>query len=76
MDRSWQQFYANVATLPVNAKSVFVRGVIRSASGELSSSPALPLTSRYETHLFPIADLVAAFNNGAIQEYSDILTVR
>jgi hypothetical protein len=66
-------FYANVAMLPVNARSVFIRGVIRSATGDLSPSPALPPTSHYETHLYPIADLVAAFNTGAIQEYNDIL---
>jgi hypothetical protein len=76
MDRSWKGFYANVAMLPVNARSVFIRGVIRSATGDLSPSPALPTTSHYETHLYPIADLVAGFNTGAIQEYNDILRAR
>jgi len=76
MDRSWKDFYENVATLPIDGRSVFVRGVIRDAAGDYSSSPALPLTSRYETKLFPIGSLVDAFNNGTIQRYGDILTAR
>jgi len=76
MDRSWGDFYENVATLPIDGRSVFVRGVIRDVSGEYSSSPALPLTSRYETKLFPIGGLVEAFNSGTIQRYGDILTAR
>jgi hypothetical protein len=76
MDRSWKDFYENVATLPIDGKSVFVRGVIRAATGEYSSSPALPLTSRYETKLFPIGALVDAFNGGTVQRYNDILDAR
>ena len=76
MDRSWKDFYENVATLPIDGRSVFVRGVIRDAAGDYSSSPALPLTSRYETKLFPIGSLVDAFNSGAIQRYGDILAAR
>jgi hypothetical protein len=76
MDRSWRDFYANVATLPIDGSSVFVRGVIRDASGEYSSSPALPLTSRYETKLFSIGSLVNAFDGGMIQRYDDLLTTR
>jgi len=70
------QFYENVATLPVDNNSVFIRGVIRSSTGELSSSPALPLSSRYETLLFPIRDLVTAFKNGSIRTYDDMVKVR
>ena len=76
MDQTWRGFYANVSSLPMYRNSVFIRGLIRSASGELSSSPALPPTSHYETGLFPMADLVAAFNKGDIQSYYDILGVR
>ena len=76
MDRSWKDFYENVSTLPIDARSVFVRGVIRAATGEYSSSPVLPLTSRYETKLFPVGTLVDAFNGGTIQRYNDILDAR
>jgi len=76
MDTSWKGFYENVATLPIDGRSVFVRGLIRDSYGEYSSSPALPLTSRYETKLFPIGTLVDAFNSGTVQRYGDILIAR
>src|SRR4030095_89730 len=76
MDRSWKDFYENVAALPIDGRSVFVRGLIRDASGDYSSSPALPLASRYETKLFLIGPLVDALNGGAIQRYGDILAAR
>jgi hypothetical protein len=72
----WREFYSNVATLPVNSKSVFVRGLIRSVSGEYSPSPALPVTSRYETGLFSIPELVDDFKGGSIRTYNDIVRNR
>jgi hypothetical protein len=72
----WREFYSNVATLPVNSKSVFVRGLIRSASGEYSPSPALPVTSRYETGLFSIPELVDDFKGGSVRTYNDIVRNR
>jgi hypothetical protein len=76
MDGSWPRFYANLSTFPVNKNSVIVRGVIRSPSGVLSPSPALPPTSRYETLLFSIPDLVKGFNGGEIVSYEDIVKDR
>jgi hypothetical protein len=76
MNQTWKDFYANVMTLPIEDGSVFIRGVIRSATGEYSSSPALPPTSRYETVLFPMRSLMGAFNNGDIRSYDNILTAR
>jgi hypothetical protein len=76
MDGIWKRFYANVSTLPLTGKSVIIRGVIRSASGELSSSPALPPTSHYETLLFSIPELITSFNSGSILSYDDIVKDR
>jgi hypothetical protein len=73
MQNMWQDFYANVNALPINEKSVFIRGLIRSSFGQLSSSPALPPSSHYETGLFPITELVASFKNGLVHNYYDIL---
>jgi len=73
LQNMWKDFYANVSTLPVDDRSVIIRGLIRSSAGDYSSSPALPMTSRYETGLFPIVDLVAAFKNESIRTYHDIL---
>jgi hypothetical protein len=75
-DGTWSGFYANVATLPVNRNSVIVRGLIRSASGDLSSSPQLPPTSHYETGLFPIEALAREFNAGNVRVYEDVLRVK
>ena len=72
----WREFYANLATLPVNSKSVIIRGLIRSMSGEYSSSPVLPITSRYETGLFSIPELDEAFKDGSIRAYADIVRNR
>jgi hypothetical protein len=69
----WKDFYANVSALPVDERSVIIRGLIRSVTGDYSSSPALPPTSRYETGLFSIVELVAAFKNESIRSYYDIL---
>jgi hypothetical protein len=76
MQDQWRAFYTNVASLPVDQKSVFIRGLIRSASGDYSSSPALPPTSRYETGLFPMSELVDAYKNESIRMYYDILIGR
>jgi hypothetical protein len=73
MEDQWNDFYANVSTLPLNERSLFIRGLIRSPLGQLSSSPALPPTSHYETGLFSIVDLVTAFKKGSIRNYYDIL---
>jgi len=72
-EESWRKFYSNVSTLPVDGRSVFIRGLIRSEAGDLSSSPALPLSSHYETGLFSIADLVASFKAGKILTYYDVI---
>jgi len=76
MNDVWKGFYSNVATLPVNSKSVFVRGLIRTPAGAYSSSPVLPITSHYETGLFSIADLADAFKAGMVRSYEDIVKNR
>jgi hypothetical protein len=72
----WKGFYANAATLPVNERSVIIRGLIRTPMGTYSESPVLPLTSRYETGLFSIPDLADAFRSGMILSYDDIVKSR
>jgi hypothetical protein len=76
MDQSWTEFYANVSMLPLDGKSMFIRGLIRSIGGQYSPSPALPSSSRYETVLFPILPLITAFDNGTVRVYDDILRAR
>jgi hypothetical protein len=70
---SWENFYKNVATLPIDSKSVFIRGLIRTRAGVYSPSPAMSTTSKYETRLFSIADLVTKLKAGEIQVYGDVV---
>jgi hypothetical protein len=70
---SWEKFYQNVSTLPVDSKSVFVRGLIRTVAGDYSPSPAMAPTSKYETRLFSIADLVAKLKAGNLNTYGDVV---
>lgn len=73
-DSSWKRFYANVSTLPVDERSVFIRALVRTRSGELSPVPVIrPGVSSLETALYPIAGLIAAFNSEMIQNYYDIV---
>jgi hypothetical protein len=67
-------FYANVSTLPLTAKSVFIRGLILGPNGEYSPSPAFTRFSRFETELFSIPDLVKRFAAGTIEKYDDIVS--
>jgi len=58
--RSWRTFYANVALLPYDDKSIFIRAIL--------NRPASTLVSL----LSPIADLMRAFEDGRIHEYQDV----
>ena len=61
--RSWTRFYANVAILPYDHKSVFIRAIL--------NRPASTLV----TLLSPIGDLMKAFSEGRIHEYQDVFSI-
>jgi hypothetical protein len=73
MGDSWKKFYANVAALPLDKKSVFIRPLINVGTGAYSASPLFRPGFWWDTKLFPMADLVDAFNAGMIQGYYDII---
>jgi hypothetical protein len=75
MSESWKKFYANVATLPLDAKSVFIRPLINIGSGTYTASPLFRSGFHWDTLLFPIEDLIAAFNAGTVQSYYDIIQI-
>jgi hypothetical protein len=70
---SWKNFYKNVSTLPLNAKSVFIRPLINVGTGEYTSSPQFRPGFHWDTLLFPIKDLLAAFDAGKIHTYYDVI---
>jgi hypothetical protein len=76
-DDAWKRFYGNVSTLPLDEKSVFIRSMVLTRTGQYSPLPVIRAGySRLEIALFPITDLTAAFNSDLIQDYSDILEIQ
>jgi hypothetical protein len=73
MGENWKKFYANVAALPLDSKSVFIRPLINIGTGAYSASPLFRSGFRWDTMLFSIQDLINAFNADMIQGYYDII---
>jgi hypothetical protein len=78
LTEAWKQFYANIAALPLDSKSVFVRPLMSTGSGEYAASPQLRagMPFWWEFKLFPMIDLVDAFNAGRIVTYYDVIENR
>lgn len=66
----WRRFFANVASLPVDGTSTFIRAYFNNA-GYRFQPPGPGLRSR--TLLDPIADSITAFNEGQIRNYGDVI---
>jgi hypothetical protein len=60
--RAWRRFYTNVAVLPYNDKTLFIRSVLNRPTFELENS------------LSPVAGLMKAFSDGRIRRYQDAVT--
>jgi hypothetical protein len=73
MNEGWKNFYASVATLPLDSKSVFIRPLINTGTGTYTASPLFRTGFHWDTLLFPIEDLIAAFEAGMIHGYYDII---
>lgn len=69
---AWKNFYTNVSTLPLDSTSVFIRPLINTGNG-YTASPVFRSGFRWNTVLFPIADLLAAFHAGLVQNYYDVI---
>jgi len=61
--RAWRRFYSNVAILPYDDRSVFIRSVLNRPTFELEHS------------LSPIAAFMQAFSDGRIRRYQDAVTI-
>ena len=65
----WQQYYQNVATLPIDSTSTFVRAVFNFGySGGGSGARSI-------TMLQPVLDLLKAFREGKITSYFDVVNM-
>ena len=67
----WKHFFANVATLPLDARSTFIRAVFNYMGfrDPVSGAPG----PRSTTMLSPILDVLKAVDDGKIQTYYDII---
>jgi hypothetical protein len=69
-NNAWRRFFSNVAALPLDGTSTFIRAYFNNAGYRLQ---APGLSFRSTTLLDPIADLVTAFNEGQIRNYGDVI---
>jgi len=67
--QKWRQYYENVAALPVDSTSVFVRAVFNFGYSGGGSG------ARSMTMLQPVLDLLKAFREGKIQSYFDVVNM-
>ena len=86
---AWQRFYENVAALPINTRSTFIRAFFNNQGRLFGSqtppsgppSGAIPIPNgfvpqagpRSETLLNPISALLAAYSEGHINSYYDVI---
>jgi hypothetical protein len=68
----WKNFYTNIGMLPLDSNSVFIRPLINTGTG-YSASPQFRANFHWDTVLFPMSDLVTAFNAGSIENYYDVI---
>jgi hypothetical protein len=66
----WKKFFGNVATLPVDTSSTFIRAVFNFTTMPSQTGTPGP---RSRTMLASIADQVQAFTEGRIQSYWDVI---
>ena len=65
---NWDKFYVNVAQLPVNSDSIFIRWIPK---GTRFSTPL----KRNINALCPISQFMEAFTSGEIRTYRDVLSM-
>jgi hypothetical protein len=65
---SWPRFYDNVATLPVDSASTFIRAFFNFGGFTPGQQPGM----RSATMLFPIVDLLKSYSAGELQSYYDL----
>jgi len=70
-DSGWRRFYANVAALPMNSSSQFIRSV----NGGNVRGQFRGFGMRFQSLLSPMTDIVKAFQDGGIRYYGDVINM-
>jgi hypothetical protein len=71
-ENGWRRFYTNVAMLPIDSSSQFIRTV---NGGTIGRQSFRGFGMRFETLLSPIADVITAFKEGRVRYYGDIINM-
>ncbi len=69
---AWRRYYDNVATLPTNVRSTFLRAVFNYGAYNFSSGVR---RTRSVTMLSSIEELLSAYRDGRIQGYWDVINL-
>lgn len=74
----WSRYYKNVATLPLDANSMFIRSIGGGRGFAMPVRPAAQqaiLGGRLPSVTCSMVDLIKAFNDGKIIQYSDVIAM-
>jgi hypothetical protein len=66
----WRKFYSNVASLPADSSSTFIRAVFNGAGSSFGPGGYSLSAS---TLLCPIAELIKGFTEGQVTSYADVI---
>jgi hypothetical protein len=69
-DNGWRKFYANVATLPMDSSTQFIRTI---NGGNYGGQLRGGFGMRFQTLLSSMADVAKAFQDGRIRYYNDVI---
>ena len=69
-DGAWRNFYANVATLPIDASSQFIRSV---NGGNVRGQFRGGYGMRFQSLLSPMAEILKAYDEGRVRYYNDVI---
>jgi len=75
-DDEWSRFYKNVATLPLDSTSTFIRSIGGGFRGGYNTAaPQMRYGGRLASVTSGIQDLLKAFNEGKVQWYGDVISM-
>jgi hypothetical protein len=76
-DDDWGKYYRNVATLPLDSASTFIRsvGAGRGSFAAAAGTPLAQLGGRLPSRTSSMLELIKAFNEGRIQTYGDVINM-
>ena len=69
----WSRFFANVATMPLDSSSTFIRSSHMSYDNVSGRPSRVVAGGNFISLLCPMQNLISAFNNGRVQTYDQVI---